>query len=124
MNLFLWILQGVLAAMFLLFGVMKTTQPHDRLVKQAGGWVADFSTPALRAIGAAELAGALGLILPAATGIATVLTTVAAACLGVVMLLAMLVHARRKEFQSIALNAVLLIGAIVIAWGRFGPYAV
>ena len=32
-------------------------------------------------------------------------------------------HARRKEHQMIGVNVVLLILAIVVAWGRFGPYA-
>lgn len=117
MNLVLWILQGLLAAMFLMAGIMKSTQPREKLVKQFP-WVNDVSTPLVLFIGIAELAGALGLILPAATGIATVLTPIAAACLALVMVLAMGLHVRRKEPQAIAFNALLLIAAIVIAWGR------
>jgi uncharacterized membrane protein YphA (DoxX/SURF4 family) len=123
MNLVLWILQGLLAAMFLMAGIMKSTQPREKLIKQFG-WVNDVSTPLVRFIGIAELAGALGLILPAATGIATVLTPIAAACLALVMVLAMVLHFRRKEPQAIAFNALLLIVAVIIAWGRVGPYAV
>lgn len=70
-----------------------------------------------------EFAGALGLILPAATGIATVLTPLATAGLGVTMLLAAAYHARKKEFPAIGFNAVLLILAALVAWGRFGPYS-
>jgi uncharacterized membrane protein YphA (DoxX/SURF4 family) len=123
MNLLLWILQGLLAAMFLMAGIMKSTQPREKLIKQLP-WVNDVSTPLVRFIGIAELAGALGLILPAATGIATVLTPIAAACLAMVMVLAMVLRSRRKEPQAIALNALLLIVAVIIAWGRVGPYAV
>jgi uncharacterized membrane protein YphA (DoxX/SURF4 family) len=119
----LWILHGLLAAMFLMAGVMKSTQPREKLIKQFP-WVKDVSTPLVRFIGVAELAGALGLILPAATGIATVLTPIAAACLALVMVLAMVLHFRRKEPQAIAFNVLLLIAAVVIAWGCFGPYAV
>ena len=117
MNLVLWILQGLLAAMFLMAGIMKSTQPRDKLIKQFP-WVNDVSTPLVRFIGIAELAGAMGLILPAATGIATVLTPIAAACLALVMVLAMALHIRRKEPQAIAFNVLLLIALIVIAWGR------
>ncbi|MGW5276853.1 DoxX family protein [Streptomyces sp. NPDC004044] len=122
MNIFLWIMQAVLAVMFAMAGVMKSTQPKDKLVEKLP-WVADFSPGTVRFIGIVEFAGALGLILPAATGIATVLTPLASVGLGVTMLLAALYHARKKEFPAIGLNAVLLILAAVIAWGRFGPYS-
>jgi len=77
----------------------------------------------VRLIGVAELAAAPGLILPAATGIAPMLTPLAETGLGVVMVLAAITHARRKEPGAIAFNAVLLVIASVVAWGRFGPYA-
>jgi uncharacterized membrane protein YphA (DoxX/SURF4 family) len=70
-----------------------------------------------------ELLGAAGLILPAVTGIAPILTPLAAAGLAVMMLLAALTHARRKELCGIALTVVLFALAVVIAWGRFGPYS-
>ena len=122
MNVVLWVVQGVLAAMFLLAGIVKSTQPREKLTAQLP-WANDFSTPVVRLIGVAEFAAALGLVLPAATGIATVLTPLAASGLAVIMLAAMGVHARRKEPKAIAFNAVLLIGAVLVAWGRFGPYA-
>jgi uncharacterized membrane protein YphA (DoxX/SURF4 family) len=122
MNVFLWILQAVLALMFAMAGFQKATQPKDKLVTRLP-WVADFSQGTVRFIGIAELAGALGLILPAATGIAPVLTPLAAAGLAVIMVLAAITHARRKEPGAIAFNAVLFVVAVVIAWGRFGPYS-
>ena len=122
MNLFLWILQAVLAAMFAMAGVMKSTQPKDKLVDKLP-WVADFSPATVRFIGIVEFAAALGLILPAATGIAPVLTPLAATGLAITMVLAAITHARRKEPSAIAFNAVLLILAAIVAWGRFGPYA-
>ncbi|MEV5955772.1 DoxX family protein [Streptomyces sp. NPDC051987] len=122
MNVFLWIVQAVLAAMFALAGAMKATQPKDKLVGQLP-WTADFSQGTVRLIGIVEFAAALGLILPAATGIAPVLTPLAATGLAVVMVLAALTHVRRKEPGAIAFNAVLLILAALVAWGRFGPYS-
>lgn len=122
MNVLLWTLQAVFAAMFGLAGVMKSTQPIGKLAPKLP-WVEDFSPGVVRLIGVAELAAALGLILPAATGIVPVLTPLAAAGLVVIMIGAMLTHARRREPGAIAFNAVLLIVAAVIAWGRFGPYS-
>ncbi|MCI2424403.1 DoxX family protein, partial [Saccharopolyspora sp. K220] len=101
MNVFLWIVQAVLAVMFAMAGVMKSTQPKEKLVDKLP-WVNDFSAGTVRFIGVVELAAALGLILPAATGIAPVLTPLAATGLAVVMVLAALTHARRKEPGAIA----------------------
>lgn len=77
----------------------------------------------VRVIGIAEFAAALGLILPAVTGIATILTPLAATGLAVTMVLAAITHARRKEPSGIVMNVVILVLAAVVAWGRFGPYA-
>ena len=77
----------------------------------------------LRLTGVAELAGALGLILPAATGIAVWLTPLAACGIALIMVLAAGLHARRREPSGIAVNVVLLALAVLVAWGRFGPYS-
>ena len=122
MNTALWIVQILLAVAFLGAGVMKATQPREKLEKGLP-WVADFSTPVVRFIGVAEVLGGLGLVLPAATGIAPILTPVAATALAVTMVLAAVVHARRREYSAIGVNAVLLLLAAFVAWGRFGPYA-
>ncbi|GII05532.1 DoxX family protein [Planobispora takensis] len=85
-------------------------------------WVEDFTPARIRLIGAAELLGALGLILPAATGIASILTPLAAAGLALTMLGAAATHARRREPAAIAVNLTLLALAAVVAWGRLGPH--
>ena len=87
------------------------------------GWVEDFPAGGVRAIGALELLGALGLILPAAVNVAPVLVPLAAVGLVAMMLGAAATHARRQEYSLIAVNAVLLIPAGVVVWGRFGPYS-
>ncbi|WP_458249494.1 DoxX family protein [Streptomyces sp. MAI_2237] len=74
-------------------------------------------------IGPVELAAALGLVLPAATGIAVVLTALAALGLAVVMALAGTFHLRRREYSAIGMNGALLALAVGVAWGRFGPYS-
>ncbi|MFJ2238135.1 DoxX family protein [Streptomyces sp. NPDC087859] len=64
MNVFLWIVQAVLAAMFAVGGGMKSTQPKGKLVGRLP-WTADFSQGTVRFIGIVEFAAALGLILAA-----------------------------------------------------------
>jgi uncharacterized membrane protein YphA (DoxX/SURF4 family) len=122
MNVFLWIVQIGLAAAFVLAGVMKATQPKEKLASNLP-WVEDFSAGTVRLIGVAELLGGIGLILPAATGIAPILTPIAATCLAVVMVLAAITHIRRKEPSGVAVNAVLLLLCAFVAWGRFGPWS-
>jgi uncharacterized membrane protein len=122
MNVALWIVQAVLAVAFGLAGVMKTTQPREKLGKSLP-WVQDVSDGTLRLIGVAEFAAAVGLILPAATGIAVWLTPLAACGIALIMVLAARLHARRKEPGAIAVNVLLLTLAVLVAWGRFGPYS-
>jgi uncharacterized membrane protein YphA (DoxX/SURF4 family) len=121
-NVVLWVLQGLLAAGFLGSSAFKLTQPYEKLGKTLG-WVAHFRPPVVRLIAAGELLGALGLILPAATGIAPILTPIAAAGLAVTMIGALITHVRlRDPISLMAPSAVLLVLSAVVAWGRFGPY--
>lgn len=122
MNVFLWVLQALLAVAFAGSGLLKTTRPKEWL-DQRLRYTSDMSTGTVRSIGTVELLGAGGVVLPAATGIATVLTPLAATGLGIVMLLAFGLHARRREPQAFPINLALLAVAAVVAWGRFGPYA-
>ncbi|ACZ87222.1 DoxX family protein [Streptosporangium roseum] len=122
MNVFLWVLQAVLAVVFGLAGIMHSTWPKERL-RPMLPWVEDFTPARIRLIGMVELLGALGLFLPAVTGIAPILTPLAATGLAVTMLVAAVTHTRRKEPPAVAVNVVLLALAAVIAWGRFGPHA-
>ena len=122
MNVVLWVVQGLLAAMFLVAGVMKVTQPRQKLIDTMG-WPADFSDNVVKGIGAVEILAAIGLILPAVTGIATWLTPLAAVGLAILMVGAAATHYRRKEPQMIFVTAGIFVLAVVVAWGRFGPYS-
>ena len=122
MNITLWIVAGVLAAIFGMTGLMKAAQPREKVAANLPTFE-DFSAGTVKLIGVLEILGALGLILPAATGVAVVLTPLAATGLAVMMLLAAVVHARRKETQAIAVNVVLFALAAFVAIMRFGPQA-
>ena len=123
MNVILWILAGLLAAAFLLAGLMKLAQPRTKLQESGMGWAEDFSDGQVRLIGLAEVLGAVGLVLPAATGVAPVLTPLAAAGLAVTMLGATVVHLRRGETSMVPVPLVLAVLAAVVAVMRFGPSA-
>ena len=122
MNIFLWIVAGVLAAFFLAAGATKLTQDRRKLLANPNmGWVEDFSAGTIKLIGTAEVLGALGLILPGALDIAPILVPLAATGLAVIMIGAIITHGRRKEPRPMMLNAIVLILALVVAIFRFGP---
>ena len=122
MNLTLWIIAGLLAAIFLAGGVGKLILRKERIAATPlGGWVEDFSADSIKAIGVLEILAAVGLVLPAAVDISPVLVPLAAVGLVVVMVGAMITHLRRSEATPIAVNLAYLTLAGFVAWGRFGP---
>lgn len=124
MNIVLWVLAALLAALFLFAGAMKLARSKEKLTASAGmAWATSFPPGVIKMIGALEVLAAIGLILPAALGIVPVLVPLAAVGLVLMMIGAALTHARRREYQAVGTNIVLLALAAVVAWGRFGPYA-
>ncbi|MCX5208806.1 DoxX family protein [Kitasatospora sp. NBC_00240] len=123
MNIALWIISGLLAAAFLAAGLMKATQPREKLAASGMTWAMDFSAGQVKAIGAVEALGAVGLILPAALDIAPALVPWAATGLAVTMVGAAAVHLRRGEAKAVPASLVLLVLTAVVAWGRFGSHA-
>jgi uncharacterized membrane protein YphA (DoxX/SURF4 family) len=118
MGIALWVVQVLLAAAFLVSGATKLSQPREKLVKNMA-WVEDFSQPTVRIIGALEVLGAIGVVVPALTGVLPWLTPLAALGLVLLMLGAALTHLRRTEYGYIAMNAVLLVLAAFVVYGRF-----
>ena len=118
MNIALWVIQILLALAFLMAGSLKATQPIEKLATNMG-FVEDFAPWNVRAIGVLEILAAIGLILPAVTGIWPWLTPVAAIGLVLTMIGAMITHVRRGEFPGIGANVVLLLLALFVVYGRF-----
>ena len=118
MNIVLWICAGLLAAMFLMAGVMKVAMPKEKLLPTMK-WAEPWSVPQLRALGTVEVLGAIGLILPRALNIAPVLTPLAAVGCAVVMAGATITHIRMKDYRGTGMPVVLLVLAVVVAAGRF-----
>ena len=119
----LWVAQGLLAAAFGVAGATHASQPIAEISKFAP-WTGALPEGLVRFIGMVELAGALGLVLPALTRIRPALTAWAAAGLAAVMTLASVVHLVRGEPQVLPVNFVLGALAAFIAWGRFRRAAI
>ncbi len=121
MNLTLWIIAGLLAVAYLAGGGGKLIMPKKKIaaIAPSARWVEDFSTGSVKAIGALEVLGAVGLILPAATGIAPVLVPLAAAGLVLIMVGAVITRIRRHEFKFMVADLAYLALAGFVAYGRF-----
>jgi uncharacterized membrane protein YphA (DoxX/SURF4 family) len=123
MNVVLWIIAGLLAVAFAAAGAMKLAQPRAKLAASGMAWAEDSSDAGVKGIGALEVLGALGLVLPAALGVATVLTPLAALGLTLLMAGAVVVHVRRGESKAVGAPIVLGLLALVVAVLRFGAYS-
>ncbi|WP_040867200.1 DoxX family protein [Nocardia exalbida] len=125
MNLALWIVAGLLAALSLFGGLTKTFMPKAELdelgAKSGGGWTMHASAGFVKTLGVLEILAAAGLILPAALDIAPVMVAVTAVCWILLMVGAMITHGRYGQYKYVALNLVYLALAAFVAWGRFGP---
>lgn len=119
MNITIWVVQIFLALVFLLSGVLKVTQPIERLAGLMKYVTAIKPSQLVRVIGILEGLAAIGLILPAMTGILPWLTPVAAIGLVLTMIGAMILHVRLGEGSQTAPNIVLLLLATFVAIGRF-----
>lgn len=113
-----WVAQGVLAAVFLAAGAMKLLTPRGTLERRTP-YVEDLSESQVKTIGALEVLGAIGVVVPAAAGVAPVLTPIAACCLALTMVVAATVLIRRGELSHVPLNAVMFLIAVFVAIERF-----
>ena len=118
MNVVLWIVQGLLAALFLIAGG-KLVLPLDQMTGPVAlpGWF-------LRFIGVAEALGALGLILPELLRIRPGLTPLAAAGLVIIMIGATAVMWVGGMVAVALMNVVVALLAVFVAYGRWrlAPY--
>lgn len=103
MTITLWIINALLALVFLGAGGMKLAKPKTALVEGGMGWAENVSGGNVKLLGLAEVLGAIGLILPLAVDVAPILTPIAAACLAVIMLGAVVTHVRRAESWLVTL---------------------
>lgn len=124
MNTTLWIMQGILALMMLMPGIMKLTSTKEALKEKAKGamdWVDDVSSNNIKLIGVVELLIAIGVIIPLLiTALPNWLTPLAAVGAVCTMLGAMALHIKRKDGpKAIGPNILIMAIALFVAYGRF-----
>ena len=114
MNYVLWIIQVLLALLFLFAGGMKLVLPVEAMTQQMAlpGWF-------LRFIGVAEVLGALGLILPGLLRIRTGLTPLAAAGLVIIMIGATVLTLAGGE---VAMALMPLLAGLLLAFVAYGRW--
>lgn len=116
MNVLGWVLSAPLV-LFLLVGAGKLLNRREKLMAREArlAWMEDFTGPQVKGIGAVEVLGATGVVLPWLTGVARVLTPLAALGLAVLMAGATRVHARRGEREAFPVTLGLLVLALAVA---------
>ncbi len=120
MNIVLWILQLLLAAMFAWHGWLFLSPPAE-LVEIMN---AEFNPIFRMFLGVAEILGAAGLILPGLTRIQPRLTAIAAGCLAFVTLSATVLHLTRGETSSAITTAILFLLCSFVAYMRWKVYPI
>jgi uncharacterized membrane protein len=110
-----WIVAGLLAAFYVYSGGMKLLQSQEKL-RPMMGWVDAVPMGAVRVIGALEILGALGLILPPLTGILPGVSLAAAIGLVLLQVGGIALHLSRGEARLIALNTALTVLAGAAVW--------
>ncbi|MCB0278911.1 MAG: DoxX family protein [Calditrichaeota bacterium] len=114
-----WALQIILALLFLAFGSGKLMNDKAAMIESGGAWAEDFTETELKIIGGLEILGAIGLIVPAATGIMAILTPLAACGLALTMIGAAATHINRGEMEWLPVNIVIFLLAAFVAWKKF-----
>ena len=110
----LWIVQILLAGVFVFAGGMKLVLPLEQLAGPV-----TLPGPFLRFIGLAELLGGAGLILPAALRIRPGLTPLAAAGLVIIMIGATVITLGAGQFSAALISIVVGLLAAFVAYGRW-----
>ena len=110
LNIALWVVQSLLAAMFLMAGGMKLIKPE---------MAKDLPVALVYFIGTMEVLGALGILLPSILRIKPMLTPLAALGFAIILVLAAIFHFSRGEGSHTPVIFVLLAMAIFVAWGRY-----
>jgi hypothetical protein len=110
----LWIVQSLLALLFLFAGGMKLVLPLEQLAGPI-----TLPGPLLRFIGVAEVLGALGLILPGLLRIRPGLTPLAAGGLVIIMLGAIVLTLVAGLVAVALISLVVGLLAAFVAYGRW-----
>lgn len=117
LNASLWVAQIFIFGSFAAIGAMKLFMPIPELASM-WVWTGIFPVSAVRILGIVDIAGGVGVVLPAITRIQPGLTVLAALGCVALQISAMIFHASRGEISALPVNVVLLAFAVFIVWGR------
>src|SRR2546430_12708077 len=115
MNILLWIIQMLLALLFLFSGAMKFVMPVEEMNRQAAVVLPGLF---LHFIGVCEILGGLGLVLPALLRIKPGLTPVAATGLAIITLCATIITIKGGLIATAVFSFVVCLLSIFVAYGR------
>lgn len=118
MNTTIWILQGLMAFVFMFSGINKAYFDEKILVQKGQTGVEGLPKWFIKFIGVSEIFGAIGLIAPMLMYQWSILTPISAICLGLIMIPAAYIHNKRKEPRNVVINITILIICCLIAYIR------
>ena len=118
MNKILWVMQGLLAIMFVMSGFGKISNTKEQHIAD-GHIKPGASIGPIRLLGILEWLGCVGIVVPLLTGIMPVLTPIAAVCFGLIMIAGLIIHLLKKEYKMLPLLTTILLLAAVVAYFRF-----
>ncbi|WP_161915578.1 DoxX family protein [Methylosinus sp. C49] len=113
----LWIAQILLSLLYGAAGAMKSIATPEALATMGVAYATDIPFWLLRFIGYSELAGAVGIVLPALIGVEPGLTPLAAAGFSIIQVLAIGFHIMRGETNALSMNLPLLGLSLFVLWG-------
>ena len=120
MNTTAWILQGIIAFVFLMAGSIKATQSKAFIKEKLGPWADDFSLSTIKSIGITQILSALGLVVPMLIGKFTFLTPISAIILILIMIGAIYTHLGRGEKKESVPPFLVIIMLCVVLYIRQG----
>jgi uncharacterized membrane protein YphA (DoxX/SURF4 family) len=119
MVLALSIVQVLLGLIFVITGSFKFFQTKEKVVASGGAWAVDFAPGVIKVIAGAELLGGLALLAGKFLLRVNYIALAGAACINIIMLGAIYVHLRRKEYSHAAINSVFWLMALFVMYGNW-----
>lgn len=114
------VVSGLLAVAFTAGGITRLVVPAERYGAWPNQqWILAVPRAGVVAISIAEILGALGLVVPVLTGVAPILSPIAAVCLALIMVGALVFHIRRHERPNVPVAIVLIALLSFVAIARF-----